>query len=280
MMRARIVVGIDSSASSTWAVEWAAADARRRGLPLRLVHVCEQWSHGMDRSKYCAGALEAAADRARDIGGDVDVGTEMLTGNVIESLIGESVSAESLVLGSRGTGGFAGLVLGSVSLAVAGHAAGPVVIVRGPVGSENDQIVVGDDGSECSQQAMAYAIEQARARRARLLVLFAWRTPMLTPAWPAYSPLLADSFEEEAGTARERVATWREANPDVLINDDQVRGHPVAALKEAAATADLVVVGSRGLGGFASAVLGSVSHGVLHHVACPVAVVRPRGETG
>ncbi|GAA1636276.1 universal stress protein [Nonomuraea maheshkhaliensis] len=259
------------------AVEWAAADARRRRLSLRIVHVCEQWSHGMDTSKYCAGALETAAGKARDVSRDVQVSTEMSAGNVVESLIGESVSAESLVLGSRGMGGFSGLLLGSVGLAVAGHAVGPVVIVRGLV-ARHDRVVVGDDGSEGSQLAMAYALQQARARHARLHVVYAWRTPVFSPSWPAYSPLLEDSFHEEARAARARVVPWREANPDVVIMDEQVRDHPVAALIEAAATADLVVVGSRGLGGFSSAVLGSVSHGVLHHVACPVAVVRPRGE--
>ncbi|TMR18657.1 universal stress protein [Nonomuraea zeae] len=277
-MRGRIVVGTDGSASSTAAVEWAVADAQRRGLPLRIVHVCEQWSRGMDSSEYCAGALEAAADRARDLSRDVEVSTEMLAGNVIEALIGESVSAESLVLGSRGLGGFAGMVLGSVGLSVAGHAVGPVVIVRGPVVVPHDQIVVGDDGSEGSRQAVAYAVEQARARHARLHVVYAWQEAVVSTYWAAYSLLLADTFQEEADAARARVAPWREANPDVVITDEQVRDHPVAALIKAAATADLAVVGSRGLGGFRSAVLGSVSHGVLHHVACPVAVVRPRGE--
>ncbi|WP_338089937.1 universal stress protein [Nonomuraea basaltis] len=156
----------------------------------------------MDTSKYCAGALEAAADKARARSGDVQVSTEMLSGNVIDSLIGESVSAESLVLGSRGLGGFARMTLGGVGLAAAGHAAGPVVIVRGPGTAQHDQIVVGDDGSESSRQAMAYAIEQARARRARLHVVYALRMPMVSPAWPAYSPLLMASFQEEARTAR------------------------------------------------------------------------------
>ncbi|MFI9592753.1 universal stress protein [Nonomuraea sp. NPDC052265] len=280
MMRGRIVAAVDGSASSTAAVEWAAGDAQRRRLPLRIVHVCEQWALGIDSARYCAGALEAAADRARAISGDVEVVAEMLAGNVIDALILESASADSLVLGSRGMGGFAGMVLGSVGGAVAGHAAGTVVIVRGVVAVRHDLVVAGDDGSAGSRQAMAYAVEQARARHARLHVVYAWQAPAVSPYWAAYSHLLADSFQEEARAARARVTPWRNENPDVVITDEQVRGHPVAALTEATAAADLVVVGSRGRGGFSSAVLGSVSHGVLHHAACPVAVVRPHADEG
>ncbi|MFI6317816.1 universal stress protein [Nonomuraea sp. NPDC050556] len=144
---------------------------------------------------------------------------------MIETLNQEPAGADSVVVGSRGLGGFTGLVPGSVSLGVAGHASGPVV-------------VVGFDGSPGSEPAMAYGIEQARACGARLHVVYAWRAPI----------------------------------------SSAVSEHPVFALANASRTAELAVVGSRGLGGFAAAVLGSVGHGVLHHAHCPVAVVRPRGE--
>ncbi|MFF4615550.1 universal stress protein [Nonomuraea jabiensis] len=278
MMAGPIVVGLDGSKPSDAAVEWAAADGRRRRLPLKIVHVCERWPKGFDSRKYCLGTLEAAADRARAVGKEVEVTTELLEGNVVELLIGQSASADSLVLGSRGSGGFAGLMLGSVGLGVAGHAAGPVVIVRAPAVVEQGQVVVGDDGSEAAREAVAYAIEQARARHARLLAVYAWQAPIVSAYAPDYGNLLEDSFQEEARTARERVIRWREDHPDLEIADRQVREHPVPALIKASGTADLVVVGSRGLGGFASAVLGSVSHGVLHRSHCPVAVVRPRGK--
>ncbi|MFG3441126.1 universal stress protein [Nonomuraea sp. NPDC047897] len=270
-----IVAGVDGSAPATAAVAWAAADARRRGLDLRLVHVCEQWAHDAGATGYCAEALAAAAGRARESAPGVQVSTEMLTGPVIDALVKESVAADSVVLGSRGLGGFAGLVLGSAGLAVAGHAAGPVVIVRGPEAARHGEVVVGHDGSEHARAAVEYAIEQARAREAQLRVVYAWQTPLLSSYAAAYG-MLDEDFRREARTAAQQVVPWRERNPDVRIVDDQVCAHPVAALMKAATTADLVVVGSRGLGGFTSAVLGSVSHGVLHHVTCPVAVVRPR----
>ncbi|MFI9847034.1 universal stress protein [Nonomuraea sp. NPDC051941] len=276
-MAGHIVVGVDGSAPATAAVEWAAADAQRRGLAVRIVHVCEQWPHS-ESTEYCAGALEAAAGRARELTRSMQVTTEMLKGNVIADLIAESRSADSLAVGSRGLGGFAGMVLGSVSLGVAGHAAGPVVVVRAPSALQHDRVVVGYDGSGHSEAAMAYAIEQARARGAQLHVVSAWQVPAFASYGVTYSSLLEDIVREETHTARERVTPWRERNPDLVISDEQPCEHPVKALVDAARTADLVVVGSRGLSGFASAVLGSVSHGVLHHVSCPVAVVRPRAK--
>ncbi|WP_433427768.1 universal stress protein [Nonomuraea sp. CA-141351] len=276
-MAGHIVVGVDGSAPATAAAEWAAADAQRRGLALRIVHVCQQWPHS-ESTAYCASALDAAGGRARELTRDVRVTTELLSGDVITGLIAESESADSLVLGSRGLGGFAGMVLGSVGMAVAGHAAGPVVIVRTPSALRHDRVVVGYDGSEYSQAAMAYAVEQARARGAQLHVVSAWHMPALSPYAVAYGSLIEDLMGEEARAARERVEPWRESHPDLVITDAQPCEPPVKALVEAAQMADVVVVGSRGLGGFASAVLGSVSHGVLHHVTCPVAVVRPRAK--
>ncbi|WP_101784521.1 universal stress protein [Nonomuraea indica] len=281
-MGGRIVVGVDGSVSATAAVEWAAADARRRGLGLRIVHVCEQWAATMAAGEaaadYCAGALEAAADHARELAPGVEVSTGMLSGGVIDALIRESTAAESVVVGSRGLGGFAGMLLGSVGLNLAGHAAGPVVVVRGPSVVQHGQVVVGYDGSEHSTAAMEYAVEQARSRDAQLYVLTAWQMPMFSPYAAAYSDLLQEAYEEEVRMARAWVVPWRERHPDVRIVDEQVSEHPVSALVKASASADLVVVGSHGRGGFASAVLGSVSHGVLHHVTCPVAVVRPRED--
>lgn len=275
-MPRHIVVGVDGSVLATSAVEWAAADAQRRGRSLRIVHVCEHRPYGVDVTKYCTGALAAAADRARDLTRGVEVTTELLSGNAIDALIGESASADTVVLGSRGLGGFAGLVVGSVGLSVAGHAAGPVVIVRGVSVVRHGRVVVGYDGSAHSEAAMEYAIEQARAREAPLHVVFAWQRPLSSPYAAAYSTLLAEALEQESRAMAERVARRREKSPDVEITDEQVVDHPANALIRAGGTADLVVVGSRGLGGFASAVLGSVSHAVLHHVTCPIAVVRPR----
>jgi nucleotide-binding universal stress UspA family protein len=275
-MARHVVVGVDGSVPARAAHSTAAADAQRRGLDMRIVHVCEQWRYGDEGTKHCAGTLAAAADRARGLTRDVEVTTELLPGNVIDTLIGESASADSVVLGSRGLGGFAGLVVGSVGLGVAGHATGPVVIVRGTSVVRYGRVVVGDDGSDDSEAALRYAVEQARVRGLPLHVVFAWQMPIAPPLAAGYSILMESAREQDIRRAAERVAPWQENNPDVRIVGEQVVGHPADVLIRSGGTADLVVVGSRGLGGFASAVLGSVSHAVLHHVTCPIAVVRPR----
>jgi nucleotide-binding universal stress UspA family protein len=124
------------------------------------------------------------------------------------------------------------------------------------------RIVVGDDGSEHAEAAVRYAIEQARARHTELHVVHSRQMPAFSPHAVAYDGLVERIMQDEINAARERVILWREQHPDLLITDEQVCDHPVSALVEASGTADLVVVGSRGLGGFASAVLGSVGHGV------------------
>ncbi|MEU8360082.1 universal stress protein [Nonomuraea sp. NPDC048882] len=300
-MNGHIVAGVDGSAPATAAVEWAAADAQRRGAALRVVHVCEPRVHDVHVSEprvhdvqvseprvhdesaaSCAGVLEAAVRRARELTRDVEVSGDLLGGDVVRALLAESHSADSVVLGSRGRGGFAGMLLGSVGLAVAGHATGPVVIVRAPTPLWYDRVVAGYDGSEHAEVALDYAVEQARARGSQLHVVYAWQLPAFSayaaPYAVPYGGLLEDLMAEQFHRVAERIAGRRERDPGLVITDEQVCAHPITALVEAGRTADLVVVGSRGLGGLASAVLGSVGHGVLHHVTCPVAVVRPHVE--
>ncbi|MEU4512219.1 universal stress protein [Nonomuraea wenchangensis] len=275
-MNRHILVAVDGSAPATAAVEWAAADAARRGLGLRLVHVCGQCPRDEYATEFCAEALATAGDLARELAGGVEVGAELMLGDPAEVLIGESHHADTLVVGSRGLGGFTGLLVGSVSMAVAGHAAGPVVVVRGAATKTYGRVVTGYDGSPHAEAALQYAVEQARARGIPLHVVHAWQTPVFSPYLAACNTVLVNVYREETGAVAESVALWREKNPDVEITDEALTGHPVGVLARAGAAADLVVVGSRGLGGLAAAVLGSVSQGVLHHVTCPVAVVRPR----
>ncbi|MFC4119829.1 universal stress protein [Nonomuraea zeae] len=273
-MAGQIVVGVDGSVAATAAVEWAAADARRRRLGVRLVHVREHGRNG-ERPGSCAALLDAARARVLALTTDVEVTTDLLGGGLLDALIAESVTADCLVLGASASTGL-GAKVRSLDLALTGHAPGAVVVVRAPMPVRYDRIVVGYDGSAPSEAAMAYAVEQAHARDARLHVVSARQTPIFSPYAVAYSRLIQDAVREEARETRERIMPWREGNPGLAVSDEQVCDHPVAALIHAARTADLLVVGSRGLGGIAAALFGSVSHGVLHHVPCPVAVVRPR----
>lgn len=290
-MSAHIVVGVDGSEPSMAAVRYAATDAARRGCGLRVVHVAEPWAHetlareARRREEiaehaavpgvYCEGVLAAAAAAAREREPDVEVTTELRTGRVVEAFLTESARAEQIVLGSRGLGGFAGLVLGSVTMGVAGHAACPTVVVREEPAAVHGEIVVGYDSRPASQAALEYAFEEAARRGDRLRAIYAWTPPAFSPLILGYTPVFDETFEAERAAALQLLGQWREKYPKVEVVESVVRGHPVPALQDASERADLVVVGSRGLDILGSAVLGSVSHGVLHHVRCPVAVVRP-----
>ncbi|MEV7803240.1 universal stress protein [Microbispora sp. NPDC088329] len=290
-MAGQIVVAVDGSKPATAALEWAADDARRRGDGLRIVHVREPWAHeypfhavegfAQSYSEFCEGVLAAAAARAREIAPGVEVTTELSEGTVVEALRAGSADAGALVVGSRGMGGFSGLILGSVGLGLAGHAEVPVVVVRKPHRDEYHEVVVGFDGSPHSEAALEFAFEEARARRGRVHAVYAWEMPVLSsPFAVGYGAALDEIYDSESRAARLRLAPWRDKHPDVPLVETAVCGHPVPALADASLVADLVVVGSRGLGNVRGALLGSVSHAVLHRAHCPVAVVRPRdGES-
>ncbi|MBB4919803.1 universal stress protein [Streptosporangium saharense] len=287
-MTAHVVVGVDGSPSSQAAVEWAADDAVRRGRPLRIVHVCAPWIYDIplqtppgfrdSMAEYCQEILDAALSLARSHAPDLEIETVRERGKASDVLRREAEDAEELVLGSRGLGGFTGLLLGSVSLALAGHVAAPVVVVRKTQRHVHDEIVVGFDGPPAPEAVFRYAFEEAVMRKAALHAVHTVQAPVLGPYAAAYTSLIDDAFVTEKRLAAETLEPWRERYPQVEIRQTVVIGHPVAVLCEASQTADLVVVGSRGLGRVGSAALGSVSHGVLHHARCPVAVVRPRGE--
>ncbi|MBW0092176.1 universal stress protein [Pseudonocardia sp. KRD-184] len=279
-----VVAGVDGSEAARRAVEWAAAEASRRGAPLRLVtafawasdHVVghpglgERYREEMEavarRDLAAAEALAAAAH--------VPVSTELRVGFPIGTLADEARHAQLLVLGSRGRGGVAGLLLGSVSAALATHAECPVVVVREEApGAAGGPVVVGIDGSPESEAATAFAFEAAAARGVPLVAVHSWTDLVFDPV---AAPLLDwDAIaESERAVLAERLAGWREKFPEVVVEREVVRDLPAHALVERSAAAQLLVVGSRGRGGAASLLLGSVSHGVLHRGRCPVAVVR------
>jgi nucleotide-binding universal stress UspA family protein len=285
-MAGQIVVAVDGSPPAAAAMAWAADDATRRRARLRIVHVWEPWSYDFpfeaaphsQRSipAYWEGVLAAAVEWVHGHAPDVEVSAALVTGAVSERLTTESEDADELILGSRGLDGLTALVLGSVSRSVAGHALGPVVVVRRSPPTRQGEIVVGFDGSEPSQAALDYALQQARLREARVRVLYAWWRPAFTPHATPYAGGVQEALEEESREVQRRLDPWHERYPDVRMTCSAVRGHPVPALSDASWDADLVVVGSGEHQGFGSAFQGSVGHGVLHHARCPVAVVRPR----
>ncbi|GII81476.1 universal stress protein [Sphaerisporangium rufum] len=297
-MSAPVVVGADGSPAALAAVRWAADDAVRRDTGLRIVHVTEPWVFDLplttppgfhdSRTRQARAVLAEAAGAARDRVPGIGVLTAEAIGDPRRELLAEAGKAQVLVVGSRGLGGFAGLLLGSVSIGVAGHAGCPVVAVRaagneepgepGEPGErrERREIVVGHDGSPYSEAALDYAFEEAALRGALVRAVYAWQVSAFLPMLASYTPELDRVYDLGLRAAKEQLRPWREKYPAVEVRDAMVRAHPVAALVEASAAADLVVVGSRGRGAVGAAVLGSVGHGVLHHARCPVAVVRSR----
>ncbi|MER7506072.1 universal stress protein [Nonomuraea pusilla] len=273
-----IVVGLDGSESSYEALDWAVDDAVRRGLSVRLAHVRQPWqaersgiaaSDHQTLTERCEAMLATGTERARRRVPELRVESALITGALVERMREESRAADSMVLGSRGLGGFAGLVLGSCGLALAGHALCPVVIVRRPE-HPGGEVVAGFDGSPDAEAGLEFALEQAAARGVPLRVLYSQPSPVVAPHPVGYGPIPVGPPVKEIW---QRLAPWREKYADVEVAESLVTGQPATALSHASRRASLVVVGSRGLGGFASAVLGSVSHAVLQRARCPVAVV-------
>jgi len=291
-IRPAVVVGVDGSQSALRAVRWGAAEARRRRARLRLVTAfgwgTDQVVHPelvrryrdilLDRAR---GQLAEAATVVERDTPDIEVEQQLVIGHSIPVLGDEARRAQLVVIGDSGLGRIDGLLVGSVAVALAAHASCPVVVVRGtelePSAIATLPVVVGVDESATSEVAIAFAFEAAAARRVPLVAVHTW--------WDLFvDPALAPLFDWEAIEAEERkllserLAGWADRYPDVPVERLVTRDRPAHSLLEQSARAQLVVVGSRGRGGFTGLVLGSVSHALLHRARCPVAVVRP--DTG
>ncbi|MCG8917487.1 universal stress protein [Actinokineospora sp. PR83] len=291
--RPRVVVGVDGSAPALDAVRWAAEDAVRHGLPLRLVHACATPPLRHHRSTAVASdSLDLLIDRGRQflreavafavhVCPGLETEQDLRVGQPAEVLLDAAAGARMLVTGSRGLGGFRDLLLGSVSSAVSDHATCPVVVVRSPaLGGPprwDGPVVVGVDGTPASEAAVAVAFEEASLRGAVLVAVHTWSDVAFSGMWMTL-PLIVDwdvVAAEEAHLLDERMAGWQEKYPDVEVRRVVRRDRPVRALLDVAQDAALLVVGSRGHHDYAGLGLGSTSRALLHSACCPVAVVRP-----
>lgn len=285
-----IVVGIDGSENSDAALDWAVAEASRRRLHLHLfcagirqipggesIYNDFQMDAVVTREARAAAdeRLAAASVRARELSPDLAVTIDSAVDRAAGGLVELSSRADTIVLGRSGHGPMMGAVLGSVALQVVTHAQCPVVVVHKANGDTSDTrgVVVGIDGSAVSELALGYAFEQASSRGVQLDVVHAWWT---TVPRGLTQDIRTDQFTHERLTLSETLVGWSEKYPDVEVRRSLPMGPTVLTLTEAAKHAELLVVGSRGKGGFTSLLLGSVSQGVLQHAACTVAVVRTR----
>jgi nucleotide-binding universal stress UspA family protein len=199
------------------------------------------------------------------------------------ALLEASDGFDLLVVGARGLGGFKGLLLGSVSQKCLQHSKIPIAVVRGvrvrPRAAGDERVVVGIDGSATSRRALRWARDEAAAREATLGVVHAWHIPAAAVSpygWVAVeSAPFSEAAQELLTTAVREEVGERAVAP---VAPEVVEGPAAPVLLDAAVDADLVVVGSRGHGGFTGMLLGSVAQQVARHAPCPVVVVPPESR--
>ncbi|RIV37441.1 universal stress protein [Micromonospora radicis] len=285
-----VVVGVDGSDSARAAVRLAATEAARWHRPLRVVHAfvwptlhspvtpATDGPPGRGLRGQAEQLVTAAVDEATAAAPGLRVTGEIVDGQPAAVLLDAAHTAALVVLGDRGLGGFAALVVGSVAVTVAAHADCPVLVARGTA-QPDGPVVVGVDGSELSRRAVEFAVRTAARRGATVLAAHAYRHPVSTGPGDI-QPLVYDeaqlSADEERALA-ESVAGLAERYPEVPIIQESVRGRAPKVLAEFSRRAQLLVVGGQGRGELTGLLLGSVSRSMLHHSSCPVAVVRAPG---
>jgi nucleotide-binding universal stress UspA family protein len=285
-----IVVGVDGSEGSKVAFRWTLDHAARRddcrvvalSAWVPAIPASSPWYATYDLPVELRHETEAAIEKmVAEIGGvpdGVEVEVRAVRGSTVGALMDAGRVADVLVLGSRGLGGFKGLLLGSISQQVVTHAPCPTIVVpetepKLPTGAE--RIVVGVDGSRNSVAALEWAADWARGTTSSLRAVSVWRgSPMPVSApqpgvgWPT-----GDSPHDEARRELDACVRSSDLPPDVHVETSVREGEPARMLLEEASRSDMLVVGARGHGGFLGLLLGSVATAVAQHSPCPVAVV-------
>jgi len=287
MITRPIVVGADGSEQSLRAVEWAAGEAERRRLPLRIVSV-PAMPPGMRANepaatvanalrKIAGRALGTAVTRAEQIAPGLLIATDLLSGPPAPAVAAAGSGASMLVVGARGTGGFAAMVLGSVSRYAAIHAPCPVVVVREETTGLHREVIVGIHDPENTGHVLEFAFQEAALRDAELVAVHAWVAAALPiPVGAGGAAGQADLAEISAAAASQLTSTlsgWQDKYPDVRVRQNVVNGHPALVLCGYSASADLVVLGRHGAPDGTVHGTGSILYTVLNHACGPIAVV-------
>jgi nucleotide-binding universal stress UspA family protein len=288
-----VVVGVDGSDAARKAAVWAAGQAVRRSVGVRLVHAINlaglASAGGYLPPRDFVAAIESAGGDQLDgvrneihrTYPDLVVQVDLRSGHPVTVLIEESERAGLLVVGTREQNAVQSLLAGSTAVGVAAHAQCPTAVIRAGSAGEvpgAGPVVVGVDGSPASEAAVAIAFEEASAWGVELVAVHAW-TEFASDndyIYACQSILDWRSIEDEQREMlAERLAGWQEKYPDVTVRRVVMRGKAAQLLLSHAAGAQLLVVGSRGRGGFAGMLLGSVSQKLTHHATCPLIIARP-----
>lgn len=286
-----IVVGLDGSEKDEAVLAFAEDEAERFGAPIHLVVAHEvhaglvgAWDAGfvpvgieVDLAEAGARILARAAERVRDARPALAVSTSQPWGTPSHALIEASEDARLVVVGSGRKGALEQVFLGTTSLDTAMHAHCPVAVVGVDTPNPTGPVVVGLDGSSHSAPAARLAVEEAAARGVPLVAVTTWWLEVIDGV-VVTEPGSDEWRQVEAGyraAVEEALAPARALHPDVEVEVVVENARPVPTLVERAKDASVLVVGSRGRGGFAGKALGSVSHKVLQRATCPVIVTRP-----
>lgn len=293
-----VIVGVDGTDSSRHALEWSAHQASVRGLGLRVVAAAGplasvgmfvRGTHVEPRPpdendiQNATRILEYAADWAFRLFPELEIQTRLSWARPVDALLAEATTPDAsvVVVGSRGLSGIVAAFVGSVGIELAARSPVPVIVLpheHAAAHGVRGRVIVGLDGSEPSRKAAGFAFSQAEFYKTELVAVSAWQ-PLVAFA-AATGPIPPELFDDTTAAEAARQALEEELgdlrlrHPSVSIRPLVVRAHPVVALLEEATPADLIVVGSRGRGGFRGLLLGSVSHSVLHGAKGPVAILR------
>lgn len=275
------LIGVDGSEQSRAALAWGLARATERRAQVELLHVAddsflsESVAFLSEAQQASEQMLAAEAEYARSLGFEGSITGTAVVGHPIAEVEEASRRADLLVLGAHEGSRFAGSFFGTRAVKVAATAHCPVAVIPAQEQRAEGGIVVGIDGSDAAQAAIAFAAEEASFRGVPLIAVYAWMPPLTPGLEYLWSE---DLVESQRSAAEEAIAIGTaglaERYPDLVIEREIVQAPPVAALLQAAERGQLLVVGSRGRGGLSRLLLGSVSHGVLQALPCPTVVTK------
>lgn len=284
-----VLVGVDGSPASNCAVDWAAREAAMRNVRLTIVHAVSpigitlphgaippsfsQWQ--VERAQTIVEDAAEIARQASPASRPIQIDSAVLFAPAVSTLVDMSKSAQLVVVGSRGRGRLVPALLGSISSNLIRHAHCPVAVIHDEDSMmpqpDRAPVLVGIDGSPTSELATAIAFDEASRRGVELVALHVSSDIEVNdfPAidWPAMKP-------QAEKILAERLAGWQECYPDVTVHREVECDHPTYHLIKRSESAQLVVLGSHGRGGFAGMLVGSVSNAVAHASRMPVIIAR------